>query len=44
MNPIIRTYHGRNVPPPLTNAERLAVYRAATARPAFNAYPWKFRA
>lgn len=43
MNPLIRTYQGRNVPPPLTNAERLAMYRAATASVSFNVWQWKFR-
>jgi hypothetical protein len=44
MNPVIRTYYGRNVPPPMTNAERLARYRAAAAVVGFNNYRWKFRA
>jgi hypothetical protein len=44
MNPIIRTYPGHNVPAPMTNAERLAVYRAATAAAGFNSFPWRFRA
>lgn len=43
MNPLIRTYYGREVPMPMTNAERLAVFRAMTARMSFNSYPWKFR-
>lgn len=43
MNPIIRTYQGRNVPAPMTNSERLAVFRALSSRMDFNSYPWKFR-
>lgn len=43
MNPIIRTHYGQNVPPPMTNAERLAVFRAASAAVSFNSYRWKFR-
>lgn len=43
MNPIIRTYHGRNVPAPMTNAERLAVFRAMAAEVQFNTFKWRFR-
>jgi hypothetical protein len=44
MNPIIRTHYGREVPAPLTNDQRLQVFRALVARAGFNSWKWKFRA
>lgn len=43
MNPIIRTHYGQNVPPPMTNDQRLKLFRAMAARVEFNSFKWKFR-